>query len=174
MAMSGQLRGCEQIRSTLPALIGDEQPDGDRTAVYAHLRACPGCRREYGAYLRAERALHRLAALPEPHPGFFAELERDTLATLPVRPSRARAVGWRLAVACFLGGIAVPIVFHWTTGPASVGPGLRALPPVTGEGAVGQPGRLERLSLRSRHRGLGGLLQTERSPWGDPPLPRPK
>lgn len=176
--MSGRTLGCERIRSTLPALIGDEAPGVDRAAVYAHLRACPDCRGEYGAYVRAERALQRLAALPEPHSGFFAELERDTLAAVPARraraPTRPRVVGWWVAAACFLGGVAVPVSFQWSTAPASVGAGLRSMPPAVGGGSAERAGQLERLSYRSPHRGLQGQLQTERSPWGDPPLPRLK
>lgn len=176
--MSGPILDCARFRSTLPALIGDEESGVDRAAVYTHLRACPGCRSEYGAYVRAERALQRLAALPEPRPGFFAELECATLAAVPGRreptPVRPRVVGWWVAAACFLGGVAVPLSFQWTAAPASVGAGLRSMPPASGGGNVERPAGLEPLSYRSPHRGLRGQLQTERSPWGDPPPPRPK
>lgn len=178
--MSGPTLGCEWIRSTLPALIGDEESGVDRAAVYAHLRACPGCRGEYGAYVRAERALQRLAALPEPRPGFFAELERATVAAVPPpparrwEPARPRVIGWWVAAACFLGGVAVPVLLDWTMAPAAVGAGLKSMPLASRSGHAERAGQLQRLSYPSRHRGLRGQLQTERSPWGDPQPPRPK
>lgn len=161
---------CGRVRGALPALAGGDDVDHDGD-LWSHLRACASCRAEYGGYVRAGRALARLAELPEPRPGFFAELERDTLQALPTR-GRAPRRRWVVAAACFLMGMAAGPIWQWLS-PA-LGDRLPAAP--TGSrGAAGLGARsVERLSYSSRHQGLLGQQQADRSRWADGHVDAPR
>ncbi len=101
---------CRRLHPRLVELADGTLPDAERSAVEAHVAACPDCRRELEC-LRADSAL--LRSLPEPPvpDGLEAGVMRAVrLAARPVRRQALQLVLVRAgAVALFATGLALGV-----------------------------------------------------------------
>lgn len=155
----------------LPDLATDAGPGHAR--VWAHLRACPACRREFAGFVEAARALRRLAESSVPDPEFFADLENTTmravaLAPMPVTPRwRMMRRGLTVAAACTL----CAVFGHWVaTKREPPGSALLERAPLTSSAVRSVPasdGRLVPVGFTPSRQGLRGQQRLWREAWSE-------
>ncbi len=83
---------CRYARGRLALLCGDDLPQGESAVVRQHLADCLSCRNEFGAYLRPQRALQRLAPTDHDRPfdeQFFVQLGQTIGERLHAEPTPA-------------------------------------------------------------------------------------
>ena len=156
------------MRRELPLAVGHDAVRRPGAWLWEHLRACPDCRREFAGFSAGRRAVQELAALPEPAPGFFAQLEHDTLGAVAREPRRPRprrhlvryAVTAAAGLAC---GMAVLFAIEGDRPgarllqhPAKVVSTIRPLTPASGW--------IVPVSFTPSRQGLRGLQQMSRDP----------
>lgn len=167
---------CRRVRRALPLLLSGDVGDGDRGAqLWAHLRACASCRREFADTRTAVQALHSLRAVPDPGAVFFAELQRETLAALAAEPRRPRVslrqLLLRAAVGCAACLVVAVAAWRWPRPRPKgsrllYGPSLVALPT---RPLASAPRWVVPASFTPSQQGLRGLQQLS----GDPLEPLP-
>lgn len=93
---------CGRVRQRLSALLDEDLPQVEASALRRHLLGCNDCRMEFGSWLRMRTALSSLAPQPDPaRDAWFAGLEREILAKVAAAEEQTapRRLQWVGAVA---------------------------------------------------------------------------
>ena len=163
---------CARVRRELPLAVGHDAVPRPGAWLWEHLRACPECRREFAGLSAAQRVVQELAALPEPAPGFFAQLEHDTLVAVAGEPRRPRPRRHLVRYAVITAaGLACGLAVWFATEadrpgarllqhPARIVSTIRPLTPASGW--------IVPVSFTPSRQGLRGLQQMSRDPLESP------